>query len=103
MDNRPPYLIETRSGHIAIEIYPTDCEMTIRIKRFMAAYGIVDILMRMLRIRELLQIQGFPVDYILQGTQADQKKQIGNAVVPIVPQRMAEALAMELQKVSQAA
>ena len=46
----------------------------------MEQYGIVDIKMRMLTIPELLQIQGFPKDYKLIGTQTEQKKYIGNAV-----------------------
>ncbi len=52
----------------------------IKIKEFMNIYGIRDIKIRMLRIPELLQIQGFPKDYSLVGTQAEQKKYIGNAV-----------------------
>ena len=50
------------------------------IKQFMCMHGIVDITMRMLRIRELKLIQGFPEDYVLVGTQSEQKKFIGNAV-----------------------
>lgn len=46
----------------------------------MALYRIVDIKMRMLKISELKLIMGFPEDYVLIGTQADQKKFIGNAV-----------------------
>lgn len=50
------------------------------IKAIMSEYGIVDIKLRMLKIPELLQIQGFPIDYKLKGNQKEQKKQIGNAV-----------------------
>lgn len=46
----------------------------------MAAYGIVDIKMRMLNIAELKRIMGFPDTYVLIGTQGEQKKYIGNAV-----------------------
>lgn len=46
----------------------------------MGLYGIIDIKMRMLRIPELKRIMGFPENYVLIGTQADQKKFIGNAV-----------------------
>jgi DNA (cytosine-5)-methyltransferase 1 len=92
MDKRPPYLITTETGEIAIEIYDTDSEYIRKIKMFMAAYGIIDIKMRMLRVDELLKIQGFPEDYILHGTQAQKKKFIGNAVVPIVAQKIFEAL-----------
>ena len=48
--------------------------MTVKIKEFMALYGIVDIKMRMLNIHELKRIMGFPDNYVLVGTQADQKK-----------------------------
>jgi DNA (cytosine-5)-methyltransferase 1 len=40
----------------------------------MVIYDLVDIKMRMLRVHELLKIQGFPNDYKLEGNQADQKK-----------------------------
>lgn len=46
----------------------------------MALYGIIDIKMRMLKIPELKLIMGFPANYTLIGTQAEQKKYIGNAV-----------------------
>ena len=39
----------------------------------MSLYGIVDIKMRMLKIQELKRIMGFPEDYILVGTQSEQK------------------------------
>ena len=80
MDKMPPYLVATESGQVAIEIYNNDSPMTVKIKEFMALYGIVDIKMRMLRIPELKKIMGFPENYVLIGTQADQKKFIGNAV-----------------------
>ena len=50
MDKMPPYLVATESGQVAIEIYNNDSPMTVKIKEFMALYGIVDIKMRMLRI-----------------------------------------------------
>lgn len=46
----------------------------------MQAYGIVDIKMRMLRLNELLKIQGFPEDYQLVGNQTQRKKFVGNSV-----------------------
>jgi DNA (cytosine-5)-methyltransferase 1 len=96
MDKIPPYLVTTEEGFVAIEVYDTDSEYMRKIKEFMAMYGIVDIKMRMLKINELLKIQGFPDGYVLKGTQANQKKFIGNSVVPLVAQRMAEALAAGL-------
>jgi len=67
-------------GGFAIPIYKDDSETMVKIKIFMAHFGIVDIKMRMLFVKELLQIQGFPKDYKLAGNQTEQKKFIGNAV-----------------------
>lgn len=98
MDKMPPYLVATESGQIAIEIYDNDSPMTVKIKEFMALYGIVDIKMRMLRIPELKRIMGFPEDYVLVGTQADQKKFIGNAVEVTQAKKNAEALCAKLRE-----
>ena len=92
MDKMPPYLVTTETGDVAIEIYATDSPMTVRIKEFMALYCIEDITMRMLMISELKLIMGFPEDYILVGTQADQKKFIGNAVEVTIARKLCEAL-----------
>ena len=62
----------------------------------MAAYGIIDIKMRMLKIIELKRIMGFPEDYILVGTQAEQKKFIGNAVEVNMSRVLCEALSRRL-------
>lgn len=98
MDKMPPYLVATETGQVAIEIYETDSSMTVKIKEFMALYGIVDIKMRMLRIPELKRIMGFPEDYVLVGTQADQKKFIGNAVEVTQARRNTEALCEKLRE-----
>ncbi|WP_301345922.1 MULTISPECIES: DNA cytosine methyltransferase [Muribaculaceae] len=98
MDKRPPYLIATETGDIAIEIYDTDSPMTVKIKEFMAMYQIIDIKMRMLKILELKLIMGFPEDYVLIGTQADQKKFIGNAVEVTISRAWCEALCRELDR-----
>ena len=97
MDKMPPYLVSTESG-LGIEIYDTDSKMTVQIKEFMAAYGIIDIKMRMLNIRELKRIMGFPEDYILKGSQAEQKKFIGNAVEVNMSRVLCEALCNELNQ-----
>ena len=47
-------------------------------------WGIVDIRMRMLKARELATAQGFSQDYILEGSEADQIRGIGNSVAPQV-------------------
>ena len=98
MDKMPPYLVATESGQVAIEIYETDSPMTRKIKELMALYGIVDIKMRMLRIPELKRIMGFPEGYVLVGTQADQKKFIGNAVEVTQARKNTEALCEKLRE-----
>lgn len=95
MDKMPPYLISTKEG-LAIEIYDTDSPATVRIKEFMALYSIADIRMRMLRITELKRIMGFPESYILIGTQAEQKKFIGNAVEVNMARVLCEVLCKNL-------
>lgn len=92
MDKMPPYLVATETGKVAIEVYETDSKMTVKIKEFMAMYGIMDIKMRMLNIPELKRIMGFPDDYVLVGTQAEQKKFIGNAVEVNMARVLCEAL-----------
>lgn len=92
MDKRPHYLITSEYGDMTIHVFPTDSPMTVKIKEFMALYGIIDIKMRMLTIVELLIIMGFPEDYVLIGTQAEQKKFIGNAVEVTIARKWCEAL-----------
>lgn len=85
MDKMPPYLVSTSKGKIfAVPVFEGEFEVMRKIRMFMAIYGIIDIKMRMLLIDELLKIQGFPDGYQLEGTQTEQKKFIGNAVVPLV-------------------
>lgn len=79
-DKAPLYIVSTEVGELQIPIYDTDSETMILIKEFMIFFGIFDIKMRMLKIDELKQIQGFPKDYKLIGNQTEQKKFIGNAV-----------------------
>lgn len=112
MDKRPPHLVSLKTvsnldavpdfvkmddaGNIYIEIYETDIPIIVKIKEFMAMYQIVDILMRMLKIPELKRIMGFPENYKLIGTQAEQKKYIGNAVEVGMAKALCEALARKL-------
>lgn len=98
MDKMPPYLISTEKG-IGIEVYETDSPMTKKIKEFMAMYSIVDIKMRMLKISELKRIMGFPVDYVLKGSQSEQKKFIGNAVEVGMARVLCEALCNRLDEI----
>ena len=96
MDKMPPYLITTKEGAVGIAIYESDSPWTRKVKEFMAAYGIIDICMRMLNIGELKRIMGFPTDYVLVGTQAEQKKYIGNAVEVNMARVLCEALCKKL-------
>jgi DNA (cytosine-5)-methyltransferase 1 len=97
-DKAPLYVVQVENGNVAIAVYETDSECMIRIKQFMAIYSLVDIKMRMLRVLELLKIQGFPDQYVLCGNQSDQKKFIGNSVVPLVVKVWIEALANRLSE-----
>ncbi len=90
-----PYLMTTIPG-TSIQISESDSEMMVKIKEFMIMYGIIDIKMRMLRIPELKQIMGFPKDYTLVGTQAEQKKYIGNAVEVTMARALCESLCKQL-------
>ena len=111
MDKMPPYLVEasTQSNELPdfivpteegykYCIYDTDTPMMVKIKGFMALYGIVEITMRMLKVSELKKIMGFPEDYVLVGTQAEQKKYIGNAVEVTIARRWCEALCARLKE-----
>lgn len=97
MDKRPPYLVSTKQG-VAIEIYDTDSPMTVKIKQFLAMYGVADVYMRMVKVVELKRIQGFPDDYVLIGTQADQKKFIGNSVHTSIPKAWCPALCQAINE-----
>lgn len=92
MDKMPPYLVATENGDVDVIVYEFDSPMTVKIKEFMALYGIVDIKMRMLKVPELKKIMGFPENYILVGTQAEQKKYIGNAVEVTIARCWCESL-----------
>jgi DNA (cytosine-5)-methyltransferase 1 len=115
MDKTPPYLIEVAQdgeipsfikidgNTIVYEIYESDSPKTKEIKEFMAIYGIIDIKMRMLKIQELKEIMGFPKDYILVGTQTEQKKYIGNAVEVNTARAICEATVKRLYELRKAA
>ncbi len=99
-DKAPLYFIQYSIDHsVRIEIYEDDSETMVKIKEFMAMYGISDIRMRILKVSELKLIQGFPKDYKLYGNQSDQKKFIGNSVVPHVVRSWAECQGEELLKI----
>lgn len=102
-DKAPLYLVVSEQGDIAIRYEESDSECMMKIKEFMVLYRIVDIKMRMLKVLELLRIQGFPAGYILEGSQQDQKKFIGNSVVPHVVKCWASAMVTKIESHKQAA
>ena len=93
-----PSFIKRDGDSLVYIAYDTDSPVLREIKQFMFTYGIVDISMRMLRIDELKLIQGFPKDYVLVGTQEEQKKYLGNAVVTIMAKVWCEAIVPTLHK-----
>lgn len=95
MDKRPPYLISAHHGSADTKV-EGECGIMRKIIEFMKLYNIVDIKMRMLRIDELKRIMGFPDNYILIGTQQEQKKYIGNAVEVNMSRCLCEALYQSL-------
>lgn len=102
-DKAPLYLIEATCASVMIPIYEGDPQVMVDIKIFMAMYGIADIKMRMLKVPELLKIQGFPDNYKLEGNQSDQKKFIGNSVHPFVPKAWLERLGTAVDRLTEAA
>ena len=98
MDKVPPYLVTTEKGEIEVVVYDTDSPAMRKIKEFMAMYGITDIKMRMLNVGELKRIMGFGSDYTLIGTQAEQKKYIGNAVEVNMAMALCYALYKEINQ-----
>ena len=100
MDKKPPYLVSTETGEPSIVVYDSDSEMTVKIKEFMAMYRITDICMRMLKIPELKKIMGFPEDYVLVGTQTEQKKYIGNAVETHMACALCRSISEEINRMA---
>jgi DNA (cytosine-5)-methyltransferase 1 len=98
MDKTPPYLLRVERDHVQHEILDTDSHWTRELKHIMNENGIRSIKRRMLTIPELLRIQGFGDSYILIGTQAEQKKYIGNSVPPPMVQALVEAMGAALHK-----
>lgn len=116
MDKMPPYFVSVDAGEYYHDLFgwikkavktgpvfifkeiEAACPIIEKILNFMFLYGIIDIKMRMLRIPELKRIMGFPEDYVLIGTQADQKKFIGNAVEVTMARSLCKALAIKLKE-----
>lgn len=100
MDKMPPYLVSAEKGKFSIVVYESDTPAMRKIKEFMAMFGIIDIKMRMLNIGELKRIMGFGSEYTLIGTQAEQKKYIGNAVEVNMSRALCVALYSELNQLT---
>lgn len=98
-DKAPLYLVSTDAGEAAIAVYETDSPMTVKIKEFMAMYGIARITMRMLNVTELKRIMGLPERYVLAGNQSKQKWMIGNMVHPVISQHMARTLSRAVKNI----
>lgn len=98
MDKRPPYLVSVEQGVPAWRITAEDTPAMKRVKEFCILYGIVDVTMRMLRVPEMKRIQGFGDDYVLVGSQEEQKKFLGNAVVTQIATAWCEAVAAALDQ-----
>lgn len=88
----PLCIISTEEGWFGIPVYKTDFPIVVKLKEFMALYGICDIKMRMLMVSELLKIQSFPENYYLAAGQTEQKKFIGNAVPVLLARKIAESM-----------
>jgi len=102
-DKAPLYFVQIDKGQVAMAVYDGESDICIKIKEFMVIYELVDIKMRMLRVPELLKIQGFPDNYQMVGNQSDHKKFIGNSVHPLVPKHWAEAMGIRLIELKKAA
>ena len=90
-DKTPLYLVSVEHG-FSLPLFESDSEWTRKLKETMIVLGIVDIKMRMFKVKELLKIQDFPEDYILVGTEAEKKKYIGNAVPVGVVHKLIEKI-----------
>lgn len=113
-DKAPLLLVNALEGVLSSEVdnFLDECDWncintptlnktkSVELLEVMLEYGISDIKMRMLKVSELKVIQGFPADYTLYGNQSDQKKFIGNSVVPLVVKCWAEAQGEKLLKLA---
>lgn len=77
----PSFLAYSPNGHpVGVIVHESDSEPLKKIKYFMAHYGLIDIKMRQLFIKEMLRITSLPDDYAMAGNKNQHKKFIGNSV-----------------------
>lgn len=93
MDKKPMYLISSNAKDTVDNSIEKQGVRPIErlLRYYMRKHGILDIKIRMLFLEELLRIQGFPEDYVLEGTKSDKLKFIGNSVVPLMAQKLTES------------
>ncbi|MHB9110423.1 MAG: DNA cytosine methyltransferase [Armatimonadota bacterium] len=78
-----PALLEYAAGgnsHLLKAIEASDPLYRPQVAEIDGALYLVDILYRMLMVKELAAATGFPADYLFMGTQEDQVRLVGNAV-----------------------
>jgi len=90
--------IKFEDGVLVYTIYEDDDRWFGLIKEYMHENNLLDVSTRPLTITELLQIQGFPKDYVLKGTQTEAKKYIGNSVEVNVGIALFKAIDIAIQK-----
>lgn len=78
-----------RLGLVTVELRDGQRGVVVKVEGL--DYIIADIGLRMLTPRELARAQGFPDDYILTGSKANQVARIGNSVPPIMSEVLAGA------------
>ena len=91
--SNPLGLAVAERGEPKWPIHQGDSDAMRNLKTFMRENHVADIYMRMLHVAELKAIQGFPASYVLRGTQEQQKKFLGNAVVPEIVSAWMQAIA----------
>ena len=92
--SRPLSLAVAVGGTSKIQDAPGDTDAMIELKKFCRENDIADVFLRMLKVAELKKIQGFPEDYVLCGSQEQQKKFIGNSVTPPVTKAWFRAMGL---------
>jgi DNA (cytosine-5)-methyltransferase 1 len=88
---RPVFEAETRFWHFLLKLSPDRVSWTIPATPGPWT-GPFHWDSRRLRIPELAALQGFPADYVFSGSRRERVRQVGNAVPPLLAQRMMECL-----------